>query len=354
MSRRRRGRCHLAPGYSISRIINGGWQLSQGHGQRSIDRETTVEALLRLQQAGCTTFDCADIYTGVEELYGSFLRRYRERTGDRALEGVQIHTKCVPDLDDLPTLTRVDVESIIDRSLRRLGVERLDLVQFHWWDYRVPGYVEAATWLAEMQQEGKIRLLGATNFDVPRLAEIVAAGVDLATLQVQYSLLDQRPQHAMVRYCAEHGIRLLCYGALAGGFLSERYLGRPEPEAENRSQTKYRLVIREAGGWPALQSLLSSLASVAARHRVEVANVAARWVLDRPRVAAVIIGARNADHLASNLRLLDLELGDRDERQIGSAVGRLRPLAGDPFALERIPGGPHQRIMKTGLNRTAE
>ncbi|MEM7350934.1 MAG: aldo/keto reductase [Acidobacteriota bacterium] len=344
------GRWQLTPDYSISRIINGGWQLSQGHGRHPIDREAVIEALFELQEAGFTTFDCADIYTGVEALYGSFLRRYRESSGDRELRGVQIHTKCVPDLEALPHLTRQDVEAIIDRSLRRLGVERLDLVQFHWWDYQVPGYVDAAGWLAEMQRAGKIRLLGATNFDVPRLAEIAGAGIDLALLQVQYSLLDRRPDHGMVRFCTERGIHLLCYGSLAGGFLTAKYLGQAEPELVNRSLTKYRLVIEEAGGWSALQGLLQSLAEVAARHRADVANVASRWVLDLPQVAATIVGARNADHLASNRQVLELELDDEDRGRIRSALRHLQPLAGDPFSVERIPGGPHQRIMKTGLN----
>lgn len=346
-------RHELAAGYSISRVINGGWQLSAGHRRGEIDREATVAALLRLQEAGFTTFDCADIYTGVEELFGAFVRRYREATGDRALAGVQVHTKYVPDLADLPGLRRRDVAAVIDRSLVRLGVERLDLVQLHWWDYRVPGYVEAAGWLEELRRAGKIRLLGATNFDVPRLAELVAAGIELSALQVQYSLLDRRPEAGMARFCAEHGIRLLGYGTLAGGFVSERYFGRAAPGGElaNRSLTKYRLVIEEAGGWRAFQGLLAALAVVAARHRVSVSNVALRWVLDRGGVAAAIVGARTAEHLADNLRASSLCLDGEDEQRIDRALASLRPLPGDTFGFEREIGGRHQRIMKTDLGR---
>ena len=346
-------RCEVAPGYTVARIINGGWQLSRGHGPSAIDPAAAVDALLRLHEAGFTTFDCADIYTGVEELYGEFLRRYRRRRGDRPLDGVQIHTKCVPDLADLPRLRRRDVAAIVDRSLRRLGVERLDLVQLHWWDYAVPGYVEASHWLADLQRAGKIRLLGVTNFDLERLREIVTAGVDLSTLQLQYSLVDRRPEPAVARFCAEHGIHLLCYGSLAGGFLSARYLGAKEPVLGNRSLTKYRLVIEEAGGWTAFQGLLRSLTAVADKHGVSLSNVAVRWVLDRPRVAAAMIGARHADHLEDNLRVAALELDEDDDRTLHEALGRLCPLAGPPFALERVRGGPHQRIMKTGLNRLA-
>lgn len=346
-------RWELAPGYSISRIINGGWQLSAGHRRDGIDPDAAVDALLRLRDAGLTTFDCADIYTGVEELFGRFLRRYRERGGDPGLEGVQIHTKYVPDLADLPRLARRDVERSIDRSLLRLGVDRLDLVQFHWWDYGVPGYVEAAGWLDELRRAGKIRLLGATNFDVPRLAEILGAGIGMVSNQVQYSLLDQRPGHRMADLCAEQGVVLLCYGTLAGGFLSERYRGRPEPEGElaNRSLTKYRLIIEEAGGWPHLQRLLEAAHGVAERHGVSLSNVATRWVLDQPRVAAVLVGAPDDRHLEDNVRALGLDLDRDDEGLLRRILEQGNPLLGDAFSIERVRGGPHSNLMKTDLHR---
>ena len=118
----------------------------------------------RFVDAGITTFDCADIYTGVEALIGEWLKR---RGARGAAVPVQVHTKYVPDLDRLPTHSRADVVRGVDRSLARLGVERLDLVQLHWWDYDVPGYVDAAAWLDELRRAGKIRHVGLTNFDQP-------------------------------------------------------------------------------------------------------------------------------------------------------------------------------------------
>ena len=129
-------RFELAPGYSISRLLKGGWQLAGGHGP--IDRAQAVADMFAFAEAGLDTFDCADIYTGVEELIGAFLREWRSVHPTRAGE-VQVHTKYVPDLGQLGSLTRLDTARVIDRSLARLGVERLDLVQFHWWDYAVPG-----------------------------------------------------------------------------------------------------------------------------------------------------------------------------------------------------------------------
>lgn len=123
-------RVELAPGYSVSRVIHGGWQLARGHRPGAVDAEAAVNTLARLADAGFTTFDCADIYTWVEEIFGRFLA-----ARPRGAAGIQVHTKLVPDAGILPTITRAYVEGIVDRSLKRLGAEHLDLVQLHWWDY---------------------------------------------------------------------------------------------------------------------------------------------------------------------------------------------------------------------------
>ena len=165
-------------GYRISSLIVGGWQLSRGHRQAPVDEEALFRDLARMARAGWTTFDCADIYSGVEDLFGRFQKTHAASLREDGIE-LQFHTKYVPDRDDLDSLTRDSVQRIIDRSMRRLRVERLDLVQFSWWDYEVPGYVEAARWLEDLRAAGKIRHVGATNFDAPRTAEMLAAGVPL-------------------------------------------------------------------------------------------------------------------------------------------------------------------------------
>ena len=129
-------RIELHPDYEITRVIRGGWQLAGGHG--TIDREAAIGDLVAAFDAGVTTFDCADIYTGVEEL----ARRVpcaaspilRGRSADAA-KAIKVHTKLVPDLAALAHVDKVYLERIVDRSLLRLRVERLDLVQFHWWSY---------------------------------------------------------------------------------------------------------------------------------------------------------------------------------------------------------------------------
>ncbi|MFC2095039.1 aldo/keto reductase [Candidatus Bipolaricaulota bacterium] len=340
-------RIEIAPGYTISRIIRGGWQLAQGHHRDGVDTDSAVEGMRLCADAGITTFDCADIYTGVEALIGRFLRTYRGE------QPIQIHTKYVPDLSTLASLSKDDTTATIHRSLRRLGVECLDLVQFHWWDYDIPGYVEAAATLDSLRRQGKIRHIGVTNFDVIHLAEIVEAGVPVISNQVQYSALDRRPAGEMAAWCATRSISLLCYGTLAGGFLSARYLDADPPKGpyQNRSLTKYRLIIEEYGGWDRFHRLLTVLQSIADRHDTSISSVASRYVLDQPQVAGAIVGMRSNHRIADTHRVFDLALDTDDLSMLTACFAETHGPLGAVFGLERIKGGRHNTIMKTDLNQ---
>jgi aryl-alcohol dehydrogenase-like predicted oxidoreductase len=345
-------RIEIEPGFSISRIIKGGWQLSAGHSQAM--GADPVEDMFAFADAGVTTFDCADIYTGVEELIGKFLAERKNRLGHH--DDIQILTKFVPDYDALPTLNKQYVERIIDRSLRRLGVEQLDMVQFSWWTYDVPGWVEAAVWLKELQQAGKIRLISGTNFNTEATRQIIKAGVTLSTMQVQYSVIDNRPEKGLAELCVENNVKLLCYGTVAGGFLSEPWLGEAEPlpPFENRSQVKYRLMIDEFGSWMLYQELLRMLKRVADKHQTSLANVATRYVLQQPAVGAAIIGARTSVHLNENLGVFDFSLDQSDIDEIRGVIARRRGPYGDVFDLERVKDGPHGSIMRYNLNKISD
>jgi aryl-alcohol dehydrogenase-like predicted oxidoreductase len=338
-------RFELAPGYSISRLLRGGWQLAGGHGE--VQRARAIADMQAFVDAGVTTFDCADIYTGVEEMIGEF-RAAPTRRGP-----LQVHTKFVPDWSDLPRVDLAYVTHIIDRSLARLRVEALDLVQFHWWNYAVPGCIEAAQHLQRLQQAGKIHHIGGTNFDTPHTAAMLDAGVPVVSMQTQYSLLDRRPAGALARLCAARGVKLLCYGTVAGGFLSARWLGQPAPSEPlaNRSLLKYRLIIEEFGGWDAFQALLRAMDGIGRRHGVSITAVATRWVLDQPQVAGAIVGARYAEHLADNLSVFGFALDPADHAALDAVLAQAPGPAGDTYALERDREGPHGRIMKYDLNR---
>jgi len=345
-------RTKITSEYSISRVIKGGWHLAGGHGK--IDEHKALEDMYKFVKAGITTFDCADIYTGVEELIGKFRKKYQDefRTGD--LPPIQVHTKYVPDYNALATLKKEDIVKIIDRSLKRLQVEQLDLVQFSWWDYQFPRYVETAVHLSELQQSGKIKHIGVTNFDTLRINEILDAGVNITANQVQYSLLDQRVEKKMTALAEKHNIPFLCYGTMAGGFLSDRYLGAPDPiqPYENRSLTKYRLIIDEFGGYELFQELLRTLRKVADKHDVGIAEIASKYILQKPMVGAVIIGARNSKHLNSLQKLNSFSLDENDLNKISEITNLSQGPNGPFYELERDKTGKHGAIMKYNLNET--
>lgn len=337
----------LAPGYRIPRIIRGGWQLAGDHGP--VDRARALDDMQAFVDAGLNTVDGADIYTGVEDMYGEFNQR-------RIAQGrapMQVHTKFVPDYSDLPTVDATYVRRVIERSCRRLRTDCLDLVQFHWWDYAVPGAIETAGELARMREQGLIAHLGCTNFDSTHLAAMLDAGVPMVSIQIQYSLLDRRAQHALERVCRERGVRMLCYGTLAGGFFSEQWLGQEEPVTglTNRSLIKYKLVIDEFGGWAAFQALLRVLKAIGERHGVGIATVATRWVLEQPGVGAAIVGARYAQRLDETLAVFGLQLDAQDHALLAPILAAHPGPAGDTYALERDRNGPHGRIMKYELNK---
>jgi aryl-alcohol dehydrogenase-like predicted oxidoreductase len=334
----------LAPGFVVSRIAKGNWQLAERHGA-PYARDAALDAMRRFVEAGITLFDCADHYVGVEQLIGEFRRSYPDHA-----RRLRVSTKLVPDLESLPRLRRRDVEQIVDTSLARLGQERLDLVQFHWWDYRVPGYVDAMHWLDDLRSAGKVELIGTTNFDAARLGEIVASGVPVATNQLQYSVLDHRPENGMAAFCAARGIKLLCYGTLAGGFIAESWLGAPEPRPPfaNRSLVKYRLIIDDFGGWNRFQALLRALEAIAKRHGVGLASVAIRYVLDKPSVAVALVGARSAAHLEALTQ--PVELDETDRAAIARVVAGAPGPRGDCYELERAEDGPHSAIMWKNQN----
>ena len=338
-------RFELAPGYTISRLIKGGWHLAGGHGP--VDREQAIADMARFVEAGVTTFDCADHYTGVEALIGDFLAAHPSLASQ-----VQVQTKFVPDYDRLQSCDRDYVTGIIDRSLARLRVDCLDLVQFHWWNTAVPGWIETMGLLDDLRRAGKIRHLGLTNFNTDCTRRILAAGIPLAATQVQYSLIDARPEKGLVELCGEHGVSLLCYGSLAGGFFADRWLGQPEPlePLENRSQTKYKLIIEDFGGWPPFQRMLETMDDIARKHRVSIPQVATRWVLDRPAVGAAIVGATSARHLGDNLKVFGFALDDEDRVLLETVRAERRGPDGDVYDVERDKTGRHGRIMRYNQN----
>lgn len=319
-------RAELAPGLDTSRVVTGLWQIADMERDgRSLDLPRTAAAMQAYVDAGLTGFDMADHYGSAEDVAGLF------RAGGGAAGTVRCFTKWVPKPGPI---TREAVREAITRSLTRLRTERLDLLQFHAWTWSDPSWLDAMFYLAELRREGLIGELGFTNTDTAHLNIALTSGLPVVTNQVAMSLLDARAAGTMSALCRARGVSLLAYGTVAGGWLSERWLGQTEPDWERTgtwSQMKYGRFIRAAGGWQRYQQVLQAAWRVARRHGVSVANVASRWVLEQPAVAAIIIGARlgEREHIADTIRLFSFALTDEDRHEIEASRSQLTRIPGD-------------------------
>jgi enamine deaminase RidA (YjgF/YER057c/UK114 family) len=195
-------------------------------------------------------------------------------------------------------------------------------------------WLDALTFLQELKGEGLIGQLGVTNFDTAHLRVAVRTGIELVSNQVCVSLLDRRATGRMAEFCGENGIAILAYGTLAGGFLTERWLGAPEPAESDLttwSLMKYKRFIDVAGGWAAFQQLLAAADRVGRRLGVSIANVSTRYALEQPAVGAVIVGARLGQraHVDETARLFDFALDTASKAELEEAIEGLKPIPGD-------------------------
>jgi aryl-alcohol dehydrogenase-like predicted oxidoreductase/enamine deaminase RidA (YjgF/YER057c/UK114 family) len=319
-------RCELAANFSISRVLTGLWQIADMERDgASLNPEATAALMTPYADAGFTTFDMADHYGSAEIIAGRF-RQMRDPD-----KPVQLLTKWVPTPGPV---TRDEVRAAVQRRLDRLQTDAIDLLQFHAWNYADPRWLDCLFWLQEFKEQQLIRHLGLTNFDTAHLRIVVNSGIDVVSNQVCFSLIDQRPRQRMTELCLQHNIKLLCYGTVAGGFLSARWLGKPEPDESalgNWSQMKYKRFIDAAGGWEKFQHLLSAVDEIARRCNVSIANIACRYILEQPAVGGVIIGARLGErqHVDENLRLFQFTLDETSRAAITAAITKLHSIAGD-------------------------
>jgi aryl-alcohol dehydrogenase-like predicted oxidoreductase len=331
--------------HNLSIIFKGNWQLAGGHGD--VNREQAIIDLFKYVEKGVNVFDVGDIYTGVEEIVGEFITRYRTLNGDKKADLLRVHTKFVPDLNALEGLTRKDVRFVIERSLKRLGLKKLNLVQFHWWDYSKGDYLKTAKYLKELQDEGLIEAIGLTNFDSRHTQALIDAGVPILSNQIQFSLIDPRPLNGMLELARRERIAIFCYGTLAGGLLAG---SQPGDEPTNRSHIKYQLVVDEVGE-KYYQSVMQLVANIANKHKTSLANIAAAYVLQTPGVSGVILGPRNNKHLNEVDNLTEIHLSEEEYSKLAKLQkSLLKTNTDDIYSYERNTVGPHGKIMKYNLN----
>ncbi|BEJ12320.1 hypothetical protein CspHIS471_0207800 [Cutaneotrichosporon sp. HIS471] len=301
---------------TIPRIVNGLWHLADGHGSE-VDTAAAASAARRYVQAGFTAFDCADHYGPAEEVVGA------------AGPGLVAFTKWCPE----PSVSGAAAcAEAVERACARMRTEAIDLLQYHVWRYDEVKYIDNLHHLALLQEAGKIKHLGLTNVDFRHLRMLHSSGFRIATNQVSVSVLDTRARR-MGEWAEANGIALLAYGSLLGGFVSDKWLGKEEPqeaELSNWSLRKYKRFIDAAGGWKPFQALIESLAKIAAKHTVPLSAVATRYVLQQPGVAAVIVGSRlDASNIEANRAVFSFTLDATDLAAIAAAQDELTALPED-------------------------
>ncbi|MDH3270308.1 MAG: aldo/keto reductase [Gemmatimonadota bacterium] len=317
-------RIEIAPGLEISRALTGLWQIADMERDAgTVDEAEGAREMSRYVEAGLTTFDMADHYGSSELIAG----RYAADHPGTA----ELFTKWVPKPG---TGTMGEVRAAVDRARSRMRQERIRLLQFHAWSYSDPGWLDCVFHLNELREQGAIAHLGLTNTDTAHLGMLLDSGVPIVSNQVCYSLLDRRAAGAMTELCAARGVKILAFGTLAGGFLTERWLGEDEPTMdalETWSQMKYKRFVDAAGGWDRLQRLLRAVQRTGNRLGVSMANVACRYILDAPAVGGVIVGARlgRSAHIDDTLRMFDFEIDDEGRGDIAEAIAALDPIPGD-------------------------
>ena len=310
----------FAKDLEICRILNGMWQVAGAHGQ--IDSESAISDMKKYHEAGFTTWDLADIYGPAESLIGEFRRKVGKKEKFQAL------TKFVPNPGPMSNSI---VTHHIEQSLKKMNTDCIDLLQFHWWDYNDDSYLDALNHLSKLQSEQKIKHLGLTNFDTERVKIMIENNFHIVSNQVQYSILDNRPEKLMVPFFEKYNLKILSYGTLLGGFFSEKYLNTDEPHRGNlttASLQKYKNMIDEWGGWSLFQELLLVLDSIAKKHKCSIANIATRFILDKPQVAGVIIGSRLGiiNHREDNTKTFDIKLDQKDMSLIKTITAKSNDL----------------------------
>ena len=315
----------LAPGLTICRALTGLWQIADlERDGNKVNAEKAALAMNAYAEAGFITFDMADHYGSSEEISGVFKTKYSK---DKA----QLFTKWVPKPGPV---TKENVRDAVQLALSRLQSEQIDLMQFHAWSYAHPSWLDCLFYLQELKEEGLIKHIGLTNFDTAHLQIVVNSGIEIVSNQVCYSLLDQRAAGNMSALCIKHNVKLLAFGTVAGGFLSEKWFNKSEPRLNDSltwSQMKYKRFIDVAGGWDKFQSLLKTLDSMAKKYSVSMANIASKYILENPAVAGVIIGARlgMSEHIQDNDKLFSFQFDEESKKQIAQSLASLTTIPGD-------------------------
>jgi aryl-alcohol dehydrogenase-like predicted oxidoreductase len=293
-------------GFGAWAIGGGDWQYAWGPQE---DTES-VEAIHRALDAGVNWIDTAAVY-GLghsEEVVGRALKQRSEKP----LVFTKSSMTWGADRKIVQTMKKIREE--VEGSLRRLGVDVIDLYQIHW---PVPDdeVEEGWTTMAELQREGKVRYIGVSNFSVAQMERALKIA-PITSLQPPYSMINRSIEPEILPFCAKHGIGVINYspmqsGLLTGAMTKERIAKMPQDDfRRNTKQFQEPLISRNL-------ELVELLRGIGKKHGVEPGVVAIAWTLHNPAVTAAIVGGRSAKQVEGTLPAATFRLSEEEFGEIG-------------------------------------
>jgi len=287
----------------VSTVVLG--TMATGGAFGTPDDEASLRTMDALLDAGVNMIDTAQPYGAghAEEIVGKAIKGRRDK--------VYIATKCGTirrSLNEGPTriATKEALREQVEGSLRRLGVDYIDLYQMHWPVYDTP-FEESFSELEKFRKEGKIRYIGVSNFSVEQMEE-VRKYCELSTLQPPYSLVDRSIEESILPYCEKNNIGTLSYGSIGGGVLSGKFpKERPVfDSSDTRNENGFYREIFSEKNWPRTSAIVENLRLVAGNLGLPMVEVAIAWVLARCTVA--LVGAKTPEQGLMNARASDIVL----------------------------------------------
>ncbi|MBI5375757.1 MAG: aldo/keto reductase [Candidatus Schekmanbacteria bacterium] len=301
-------------GLHVSAIGLGTWAIGGMFWGKSDDKQS-IGAITASIEAGINLIDTAPAYgDGHSEIVvGKAIKGKRDK--------VIIATKCGIDtrkgfaFNLKPARVREEAEA----SLKRLGIDCIDIYQCHWPDPKTP-IEETLEMMMKLKTEGKIRHIGVSNFEVPLLQEAVKAA-PIVSLQSHYSLLERSIEKEIIPFCRENNIGILTYGSLASGILTGKYDKQPKFSAGDARNFFYPFYKEPL--WSKAQALISELKKIADEHGKPVSHVALNWLTQKAEVSSALVGAKNKEQAINNAESCDWELGEAELKSIENAYRRI-------------------------------
>ncbi len=289
---------------------------------RESTEETSRQILDAFVEAGGNFIDTADVYAGgkSEEILGRWLPG---KARQQLVIATKVRFRKGPGANDIG-LSRKHILDGVEASLRRMQTDYIDLYQVHCWDNRTP-LEETLSTLDQLVKSGKVRYIGASNYAGWQLQKAIDLSRQMGwepftCLQAQYNLLTRSMEWELTDVCLNEGLGVIPWSPLRGGWLSGKFhRGMAAPPAESRVETASKFGWSES--WQNYNNettwkILDVLLAVAGEIDKSPAQVALRWLMQRPEVTAPIIGARTMEQLKDNLGSIDWVLDDEHLRRL--------------------------------------